>query len=173
MNRYMGVALMASVLAAQMQLESCAQSQDQVQPQVSQLQPAMTATAETNLRGPIGSPQAAQPFSTSSSYSYSEPNTEAASSSVESPLPAPVSAPVPSPELASPQAPKAVATPSSQPSTPTKSTKQKRHGFSPVGAVFGMQDRAFKSSLGLTDRTAKAGLGVTGKTTKELLKAIF
>lgn len=61
----------------------------------------------------------------------------------------------------------------SKASTLEKTKKQKHGGFSPVGAVIGVPDRAVKSSLGLTDRTTKAGLGVTGKTTKEFFKAIF
>ncbi len=163
MNRYIGIALMTSALAVQTQLQGCAQSTDEIQAQMPQLQPAMSATADTNLRGPIGSQSTAQsstprPFTTSSPYSYSEPS-EAASHISDAP--SAVMAPSPVPNT------------SKTPSAPSKNTKKKHHGFSPVGAVFGVQDRAFKSSLGLTDRTAKAGLGVTGKTTKEVLKAIF
>lgn len=169
MNRYIGIAVITGTLAVQTQLQGFAQSTDQVQTQIPQLQPAMSATLDSNLRGPIGGRPAASsssplPFTTSSPYSYSEP-TEATSSNIKAQpavdSPVPVTSPLP------------VTSTSSVASVPSKNTKHKGHGFSPVGAIFGMQDRAFKSSLGLTDRTAKAGLGVTGKTTKEVLKAIF
>lgn len=163
MNRYIGIAMMTIALSVQMQLQVCAQSTDQAQSQMPPLQPAMSAAFDTNLRGPIvgrptAPPSSPLPFTTSSPYSYSEP-TEAASNGIESQSTATVSSPVTSP--------------SGVVSTPSKNTKQKGHGFSPVGALFGMQDRAVKSSLGLTDRAAKASFGVTGKTTKEVLKAIF
>lgn len=163
MNRYIGIALITGTLAVQTQLQGFAQSTDQVQTQMPQLQPAMSATLDSNLRGPIGGRPTAPsssplPFTTSSPYSYSEP-TDAKSSNIEA-----------QPAVASPLP---VTSTSNVASAPSKNTKQKGHGFSPVGAIFGIQDRAFKSSLGLTDRTAKAGLGVTGKTTKEVLKALF
>lgn len=163
MNRYIGLALLASALGMQMQLRCCAQSADQGQTQMPQLQPAMSATVDTTLRGPIGSQSTApspspQTFTTSSPYSYSEP-TDAASTGVEV-----------QPTVA---APSTVTSQTNSVSTQAQSTKPKGHGFSPVGALFAMQDRAVKSSFGLTDRTAKTGLGVTGKTAKEVLKIVF
>lgn len=165
MNRYFGIAILASALAAQVQLRACAQSVELSQSQMSQLQPAMSPAADTSLRGPIGGqseaqPSSPQPFTASSPYSYSAPaeSTNSSSSAEVSP---------------SFTAPSPVMSPSDVPSTLSKNAKPKKHGFSPFGVVFGMQDRAFKSSLGLTDRTAKASLGVTGKTTKEVFKAIF
>lgn len=165
MNRYIGAALLASALGMQMQLRCCAQTTDQVQAQVRQLQPAMSAKLDTNLRGPIGSQSnapspspSAQAFTTSSPYSYSEPK-DAARTSIEAP-------PVVT-------APSTVTGQMNSSSIPSQKNKHKGHGFSPVGALLGVQDRAVKSSLGLTDRTAKAGLGVTGKTAKEVLKVIF
>ncbi|MBS1956086.1 MAG: hypothetical protein JST89_18020 [Cyanobacteria bacterium SZAS-4] len=169
MNRYIGIALMATALSVHTQLAGCAQTSEQSQPVTSQLQPAMPATVDTNLRGPIGSQPAVQspatlPFTSSSPYSYSEPSDTVSNNAevqpvVTSPLPVASPSPVPSSSKVAP--------------AQSKNMKTKHHGFSPFGAVFGIQDRAFKSSLGLTDRTAKAGLGVTGKTTKEVFKAVF
>lgn len=166
MNKYIGAALMATALLAQLQMQVCAQSSDQLGAQASQLQPVMPAPLDANLRGAIGGQTTAQsaaplPFTSTSPYSYREP---AGSSYGYDPQPQPtLSAPVPSAGAAQ--------TPAAQ--SINKKQKQKKHGFSPVGAVFGVQDRAVKSSLGLTDRTAKTGLGITGKTTKEIFKAIF
>ncbi|HEY9731356.1 MAG TPA: hypothetical protein V6C89_05555 [Drouetiella sp.] len=161
MNKLIGAMLMASAWLAQMQ--AYAQSADQMVSQAPQLQPAMPAQLDANLRGAIGGQTTAQssapmPFTSTSPYSYSEPTGTGNDPQVQPVLSAPVSGP---------------GTVQSPTSPVSKRQKQKKHGFSPVGAIFGVQDRAVKSSLGLTDRTAKAGLGITGKTTKEIFKAVF
>jgi len=162
MNKHISISLMTTFLLAQVQIEVCAQSTDRVESQTPPLQPAMSATFDSNLRGPISGQSTAQsssqlPFTTSSPYSYTEPvNAANSSNGIQPALPAQL--PVTGPSTAASAPP---------------SSKQKRHGFSPAGAVLGVPDRAVKSSLGLTDRTAKFGLGVTGKTTKEFFKAIF
>jgi hypothetical protein len=163
MSKYIGIALATAVIVVQAQLQAGAQSPnfDASQP-VPVLQPQ--SPANDGLRGPIDNRPVAPtsypaPFSNTSSYSYTEPSgtPPGAQTSVTVPFPAPASTGVPSF--------------SEPPSAGAK--KQKKHGTSPVGAVFGVQDRAVKSSVGLTDRAAKASLGVSGKAVKEVFKTIF
>lgn len=182
MNKFIGTAMLATGLLVQMQLR--AQSEDLAVTQSPQLQPAIPATRDPGLRGQIGGQTTAQspmPFTTTSPYSYSEPagtNYEVRPAVTNS-SPLPTSLPSPSASIPLNSGNSSAAT-----SSKTSSRMQKKHGFSPVGAVFGVPDRAVKSSLGLTDRTAKTSLGltdrtaktslgITGKTTKELFKAIF
>ncbi|HEY9678838.1 MAG TPA: hypothetical protein V6C76_12580 [Drouetiella sp.] len=201
MKKHIGTAFAAIACVALMQTQASAQSADQLQPQSPQLQPEIPATPDGALRGPV-SAQGSQPapFSSSSSYSYRDAGNPAVggfdpAASMQQPgnplgaqMGAPMGAPMGGPMGSAMGAPMqggdqpgGMAPFSSKPHKGFKSSKtpksQKmsnhKHGFSPVGAVFGLPDRAVKSSLGLTDRTAKAGLGVTGKSTKEVFKAVF
>ncbi len=161
MSKYIGIALATAVIVVQAQLQAGAQSPnfDASQP-VPVLQPQSPATDD--LRGPIDNhPVApasyAAPFTNTSPYSYTEPSGTPPGAQTSVTVPAPASAGVPSF--------------SEPPSAGAK--KQKKHGTSAVGAVFGVQDRAVKSSVGLTDRAAKTSLGFSGKAVKEVFKTIF
>lgn len=171
MNKYIGIALTTGILLAQLLSQAGAQSAD----------PSASAL---DLKGQIGGQTTAQssplPFTATSPYSYSEPAGNGFAPQSQPPATAPIQsnsasqAPVPGSSKAA----------RSSKTSKSSSKSQSKHGFSPVGAVLGVPDRAVKSSLGLTDRTAKTGLGltdrtaktglgITGKTTKEIFKAIF